>query len=186
LEHGGSIFGTFDCASKTGFSNAYSVGLVVGFLDRTVFVLDMYRDRVELPGLLDMYDQMQSEWAGLIGEYLVEDASNGTALLQMRAATAIHPQHHGGKETRAGYTETHQRQGNIMLSEMGGWHEWLKKEHALFPNGTFADTVDALAQAILHYTIHVQQKPKPANKNDEFGWLEDMMNSDPQLRALMF
>ena len=99
LKQGGRLLASFDCASKEGVSNAYTVCVVVGFLGSNMYVLDMYRERVELPGLTDLYDRMLSEgWAGLVTRVLIEDASNGTALLQVRAGEGINPQKHGGQD----------------------------------------------------------------------------------------
>lgn len=150
---GGQIYASFDAAAKTGAHNAYTVCLIVGFLKGEVYVLGMYRDKVELPGLEDMHDQMLRDWPGLIDEVLIEDASAGTQLLQTRGGTAYRPQEHGGKEVRAGHTKFYQRQMRVLLPVGRAWVKQLVREHSLFPNGTYADIVDALAQAVMHIRI---------------------------------
>ena len=184
LKHGGKVLASFDCASKDGASNAWSVCVVVGFLGSNMYVLDMYRDRVELPGLTALYDRMLEEWSGLVDRVLIEDASNGTALLQIRAGEGINPQKHGGKTVRAGYTESFQKSGRALLYRYGGWEEALKEEHARFPMGSYADIVDALAQAAMIMAIEKSETVVSNDIESKFGWMAQLANMDPQLRAL--
>lgn len=187
IQKGGRVVGSLDCASKSGYSNAFSVAVVVGFLDDAMFVLDVYRDKVTLPGLVDMYETMRSEWGSVLSDVYIEDASNGTALLQLKESDgciAVHPQAHGGKEVRAGHTARYHRRGRAMLSAMRAWAETLVSEHGLFPNGTYADIVDALAQACMLESVAAQKKATTETMSDKFSWLAQFLEMDPQLRDL--
>ena len=182
---GGMIFASFDCAAKKGSKNAYSVCLIVGYLRRELYVLGMYRARVEISGLEEMHDQMLEEWPGLIDEVLIEDASNGTALLQTRGGTAYHPQAHGGKTTRAGHTQAFHRYGRLLLPNGMSWVRQIVREHSLFPNGTYADTVDALAQAAMHVRISEAGVSGVEQVNKRMGWLVDILRTNPAYKGLL-
>lgn len=181
-QQGGTILASFDCAAKTGSKNAFSVCVVVGYLKRELYVLGMYRARVDLPGLEEMHDRMLSEWPGLIDEVLIEDASAGTQLLQTRGGTSYSPQAQGGKTVRAGHTQAFQRHGRLLLPVGRSWVKQLVREHSLFPNGSYADIVDALAQAAMHIRIRDAGTSGVAQVNDRMGWLAELAR-DPTFRG---
>ena len=174
-QEGGIILASFDCASKTGTRNAYSVCVVVGYLKRELYVLELYRDKVELPALEEMHDTMLAEWPGLIDEVLIEDASAGTQLLQTRGGTPYSPQAQGGKTVRAGHTQAFHRSGRLLLPMGRSWIKQLVREHALFPNGTYADIVDALAQAAMHIRIGTSAVATEEDVRKKFAWLEEVL-----------
>lgn len=176
-QEGGTILASFDCASKTGTRNAYSVCIVVGYLKRELYVLGLYRDKVELPALEEMHDQMLSEWPGLIDEVLIEDASAGTQLLQTRGGTAYSPQAQGGKTVRAGHTQAFHKSGRLLLPVGRAWVKQIVREHSLFPNGTYADIVDALAQAAMHIRIGTAAVATEDDVRKKFKWLEEVLGS---------
>lgn len=181
---GGQVYLSFDCAAKKGRTNAFSVALVVGHLKRELYILGMYRKRVELPGLEAMHDQALEEWPGLIDEVLIEDASNGTALLQTRGGTAYHPQAHGGKVTRAGHSKAFQQSGRILVPQGRAWVRVIVREHSLFPNGTYKDTVDALAQVALHVRVGQANYATVKDIEKRLGFLVALVGENPAYKGL--
>lgn len=87
---------------------------------------------------------------------LVEAASNGLALLSRKPVPGmipVKPSEHGGKITRASYTETAARAGEIWLpqSSVAPWVEDWVAQHLAFPMGAHDDHVDAASQVMIEW-----------------------------------
>lgn len=84
---------------------------------------------------------------------LIEDAANGTAILEECAAEVsgmegVTPK--GGSEARAWAMQPSQQAGNWHLLDGAPWLEDWVGEFDAFPNGVFADQVDMASQAWTH------------------------------------
>ena len=183
LKAGGRLDLTADCAAKEGHRNAYTVIHIVGYLRGEIYVFDEYRAKVELPELIDLYETACREWVWVKKRW-IEDASNGTSLIQIKKAEGddveeVSPQEYGGKETRAGYSLTYQRKKKIWLPRGRDWADKLVDEHALFPTGTYKDRVDTISQAAIKYKE--VEATLVGKGGDKLGWLERMLG-DPITR----
>ncbi len=152
------IFISWDTASKTGVSNAYSAAVVLR-RDRStkkIYVLECYRGRLEFPDLLDKVKELNDKYYAIYKtrpENLIEDASSGTSVLQSligsRAinCTAIKP--NGNKIDRFNIITAPIRNGTLLFpAEAGHWWKELTDELLSFPNCTFKDQCDALSQGV--------------------------------------
>ena len=172
---GGFVFSSTDCANKVGLRNAYTVIYVLAYFppdeihpDGAVYVLDRYRGQVEYPGLEAEYLRTRQSWE--TQEDVVEDAQNGTTLLQRWLPVAGHhlvsvsPHMYGGKQTRANHTQRRlgrvgkdglRRDASLFLPnpEKFSWVQEVINEHTYFPQGNLADQVDALSQAVLYVDV---------------------------------
>ena len=85
------IFLSWDTASKTGITNAYSACAVFGVgIDNRVYLLAVERGRLEYPALLkrvaELHTQTQQAHGNCPTTTLIEDVSSGTALIQQLRA----------------------------------------------------------------------------------------------------
>lgn len=176
----GMLITSWDCASKTGSGNAATVGLLLGWWRNDLYVLDMIRERVELPELDALFQGWLSKYP-MVYRHLIEDASNGIPLLQLhrtnRKLVGIKTQGQGDKETRAGYTERLQKRGKILLPHGRPWANIIKKEHAFFPRGSTKDTVDALSQAC-SWLEQQNTRSSEQDMRQRFAWLTSILGRD--------
>jgi len=174
----GRLIASYDCANKEGKRNSFSVCHVMAkfFLSPKVYVLDEYRGKWELPGLVKTFDRVEEEWRPHV--HVIEDAQNGTALLQLKSKSArchsVSPQLFGGKTTRAGYTQRRLEDGTLEIPPPGSrpWVRGLIKEHANFPSGRYKDRVDSIAQGCLYFDVIEQRAGGSASKG--LQWIADL------------
>jgi len=175
LRRRGKIIASYDCANKEGVNNAYSVAHIMGkfMLTPTIYMLDESRGKWELPGLVKFFDRIDRDWSPHM--HVIEDAANGTALLQLKSRThrceSISPQLHGGKIVRAGYSKRRLVDGTLLLPPKGSfpWVEGIIREHALFPSGKTKDRVDATSQGCLYFDVVDQVAGRSAT--DGLAWI---------------
>ena len=147
---GGTLYLSMDCASKDGDNNDFTVASLVLHWNEDLYVIEQHRVKVDMTGLLELYDALHESWGEHIVKVLIEDASNGTALLQLRPGHGMKPQKHGGKETRASYLQPYHARGGLLLPDGRSWTRLCIREFALFPRGAYDDQVDALAQVAVY------------------------------------
>ena len=82
------IFG--DVANKTGTYNDHTVFIAVGYSDSHIYILDMFRDKVEMPMLIVRMQEFYDRWnkypkwkCPKCYQICIEDKANGTGLIQM-------------------------------------------------------------------------------------------------------
>lgn len=174
VRKGGYVLTSWDCANKTGSRNAWSVCVVLGVLGEDRYVLHVGRRRVELDGLLDMFDEAVRVW-GMASAHYVEDAANGGALLTLRpVAEAIKVMGAGmGKTERASFTRAALAKGHLYVPVEAAWLDAFQREHAMFPHGRYADQVDALSQALIETHRRVSEGAFAERVGREFGWLDN-------------
>lgn len=158
------VFISWDTANKTGASNAYSAAVaVVMTYDRHFYLVDIYRDRWDMPSLvktaIDIYNQWKYKTdAGAKVEMLVEDAASGTQLIQYLNTTPdaggypfnvtpIKP--NGDKVSRLIGCSALIENGTLQFpKDEKPWWADFKKELLGFPGTKYKDQVDALTQCI--------------------------------------
>jgi len=167
---------TWDCADKPGKDNAFSVCHTVGRFKLPIGpryrVLGERRGKMELPELIDVAASEIRSWQPWLSTVYIEDAHNGTALIQYLrrmdlggvSIIAVNPrgdkQYPGGsKEDRAQYTLTACEGGLWELPEDqhardaqgNSWAEGIITEHEGFPLATIKDRVDTLSQVSIRW-----------------------------------
>lgn len=179
IEQGGVAFSSWDCASKTKARNAATVGLFLLYLRGDLYVIDCFRDRVELPGLEAMFAEARAKYPR-VRRHLVEEASNGLALIQLhpndRTIVPIIPQGSGSKEERAGYTQRLQNAGRVHLPAGRPFSNQIKREHALFPNANLKDTVDALSQACMWLAQRDGKTTTASQMEEKLAWMRALVD----------
>jgi len=141
---------SWDTASKTHQFADYSVCVTIGLKNKMLYVLDVYRDRLDFPNLkravIEKYRQYKPQ------SLLVEDAGSGIALIQelkehqIYCVKPIKPQ--GDKQTRLFAQQAIFESGRIKFLKEGVWLPECIKELTSFPYAKHDDQVDALTQAM--------------------------------------
>lgn len=192
---GGRVVQAWDCASKAGVSNDWSVCVTARVSPRRVEILDVTRGKFTFP-------QLKRRTLELAEEYrpnflLIEDKASGTPLLQqleeepglrIRATAADASD---SKEVRADSITPIIDRGEVYLPEEAHWKDAFVKELAGFPNRKHDDQVDAFVHLLRHFQSHrprVSVMPFLAEK--ETTWSDvgrfDPGYSDPYDHALDF
>ena len=141
---------SWDTASKTHQFADYSACVTVGLKNKVLYVLDVYRDKLDFPSLkkavIDKYHQYKPH------HLLVEDAASGTALIQelkehqIYSVKAIKPE--GDKQTRLFAQQSIFESGKISFAKDARWLADCAKELTAFPYCKHDDQVDAMTQAL--------------------------------------
>ena len=163
------IITSWDTASKTGSTNAYSACITFGITsDKHIYLLDIYRARLDFPHLADRvkntFDALMKKHHKSRHKIAIEDASSGTQLVQFLPELginkfyidAIHPDE--DKVTRMNGASGYVHHGTVLFPSIHN-HFWddFEKELLLFPNSAFKDQCDAFAQGVLYCTKIIAQ-----------------------------
>jgi predicted phage terminase large subunit-like protein len=106
---------------------------------------------------LEAVKDLSAKWPHALAK-LIEDKANGPAVIQSlqgRIAGLIPVDPSGTKEARAHAVSPQIEAGNVYLPHpsIAPWVADLLAECAAFPNGTYADQVDTLTQALLRLEL---------------------------------
>ena len=145
---GDRIVQSWDTASKAAEANDWSVCSTWLVRDKSAWLLDVYRAKLEFPDLRRRICSNAAEWqASLI---LIEDAGSGIQLIQdLKAETklcirGIQPK--DDKATRLLAVSHLIEGGRVTVPEDASWLAKFQHEVILFPNGKHDDQVDSLSQ----------------------------------------
>lgn len=153
FDRSGEIIQSWDTANKTGVANDYSVCITALVSGRDVFVLNIWRGRLEFPELHKKTIELAREYRP--SEILIEDKASGQQLIQaLRADTstsmprplARSPER--DKFSRAEGVSSMVEAGQLFLPSQAHWLEEFENELLAFPNARFDDQVDALSQLL--------------------------------------
>ena len=147
------IVQSWDCASKDGTLNDYSVCITALIRGRSIFVLDVFRQKLKFPDLVKAAERLAEHHRA--HTILIEDAASGTQLIQ----TLRHANHsnipspiarkpEGDKISRLAGATHRIEAGNLILPEDASWLADFERELLAFPSGRHDDQVDALAQLL--------------------------------------
>lgn len=158
---------SWDTASKTGETNAYSALVVLGVdADKKILILNCYRDRLEFPDLIRKVVQIHLKTKNLYPmakvETLIEEASSGIqAIQQIRAnygelkIVSIKPIQ--DKMSRLAGISSYIENGMCLFPQnKEAWWKDFRDELLTFPASTFKDQCDALSQGIEYATTTKQ------------------------------
>jgi len=147
------LIAVIDPASKTAVTNDFSVLQIWGETATGFYLLHNFRARLEYTALrrtvLEFCESWRPRWV------LVEDSSNGAALIQELQSTtslpikALKPDR--SKEARAESITPLIESGRVYLPQTAPWlNDFLDEVHA-FPRGAHDDQVDCLVYALMHF-----------------------------------
>ena len=157
-----SIVQSWDTASKVGEMNDYSVCTTWLVQDETYYLLDLHRERLDMPSLrrraVELYDRYRPEIV------LIEDRGSGTALVQeLRHTTGIsvlEVEPEGNKVVRAGAQAMRIEGGQVYLPSAAPWLNELQREVLGFPHATHDDQVDSISQFLNYVTEQQRNVPR--------------------------
>jgi predicted phage terminase large subunit-like protein len=142
-----------DPASKVAATNDYTVMQVWGETPTGFYLLHNFRARLEYTVLrrtvLDFCEAWKPRWV------LIEDSSNGSALLQELESTTSLPvkslKPDRGKQARAESVTPLIESGRVYLPQTAPWlNDFLDELHA-FPRGGHDDQVDCVVYALMYF-----------------------------------
>jgi len=141
---------SWDTASKPNQLNDYSVCVTCAVSGDRIFIVDVFRERLELPALMRKVVEHANHYKAEV--VLIEDKGSGIGLLQeLKGArfykgTPIVPI--ADKVSRFNGVTPMIEQGRVYLPERAPWEEAYLRELCAFPKGRFDDQVDATSQLL--------------------------------------
>ena len=196
LERGyGMVIQSWDTAIKTGLANSCSVCITAIVRGMDIYILDIWRSRVEFPELkrkaVELAQQNRPD------TILIEDKASGQQLLQELRAVHEHGvprplgrQPDSDKLTRAAGVTGMVEAGQLHLPEKASWLSDFETELMSFPNGRHDDQVDALSQLMgyarqtytyRHSVGSPPEVPDPYDEEDDDDDYDPYGSDDPWL-----
>ena len=150
LPKGCRIVQSWDCASKKNELADYSVCTTWATSGKLIFLLDVYRKRLDYPELKKaVLDQAKLHGAATI---LVEDAASGIALIQDLKSEGYNKiqavKVKDNKIMRMHAQTAIIEAGRVFLPNEAHWLDDYTHEMMMFPNSKYKDQVDSTAQAL--------------------------------------
>ncbi|HXA69595.1 MAG TPA: phage terminase large subunit [Stellaceae bacterium] len=179
------IMVSWDTASTISESADFSVGTVWGARGLDFYLLDLVRDRFEVPDLRREVMRLAREWGA--DQTVIEDTDIGRAIVQDlrrsgEASVVLRPVRFD-KEARFLAQSARFESGQVHVPESTPWLATWLNELLAFPNGRHDDQVDSTSQALdwLSRRIHPlhaaqeprerpQMRPRPAGYNRPPGF----------------
>jgi len=149
---------SWDTSAGIGRHNDFSVCMTFGRHQRGWDLLDVYRSKLEYPGLRQMVLEQQRRWNAIL--VVIEDAGAGTSLVQELSQEhpgiyKFRPQQN--KEVRLVAQSGKLSDGVVRLPSEAPWLDEFRNELRAFPNGAHDDQVDCLSQ-LLGCADHVERR----------------------------
>jgi predicted phage terminase large subunit-like protein len=148
------VIQSWDTAFKTGTENDYSVCMTLGEAENNIYLLDVWRGRVEFMGLQTVARALAQKWGA--SAITIEDAASGQSLLQVLRSNSPLPvigvRPDGDKTTRAYAVQGWVTSGRVMLPHNAPWLADFLEETSIFPNGAHDDQVDAFVYGLKYLT----------------------------------
>lgn len=158
LPHLEFIIQSWDTAFKTNNSSDYSVCVTIGATKTDLYVIDVWRGKVEFPELKRVAVNLHDKYKP--NEVCVEDKASGQSLVQeLNRGTRIAVkavQVEGDKVARAYASSPMLEAKKVWLPERAPWLNDFCDELAQFPHGANDDQVDAYSQGVTRI-IHKNQ-----------------------------
>jgi predicted phage terminase large subunit-like protein len=161
------IMVSWDTASTISETADYSVGTVWGAKGLDFYLLDIVRDRLEVPELRREVMRLAREWGA--DQTVVEDTDIGRALVQDlrrsgEASVVLRPVRID-KEARFLAQSARFESGQVHVPQAAPWLATWLNELLAFPNGRHDDQVDSTSQALDWLTrrthpLHAAQQPR--------------------------
>ena len=158
-DHNDLLVISIDTAMKGTPSADYSVATVWLACGETIYLIDVWRDRVDYPNLKRAVGRLKDKYPTAV--VLIEDKGSGTSLIQdlrseNKAPIAINPD--GDKITRLAAVSVQFESGAVWFPKSAPWLSSLKAELLGFPNVKHDDQVDSISQALSWLKKHRQNR----------------------------
>ncbi|MEO7826210.1 MAG: phage terminase large subunit, partial [Allosphingosinicella sp.] len=152
-EGGGQIVQSWDTATKEGLLNDWSVCITALVRRQQVFLLDVWRRKVEFPALRKAAIALARDHRASV--ILIEDQASGTQLLQSLrneqprgVPIPIARKPEGDKKSRLAGVSAMIEAGRLLLPVEAPWLGEFRYELLAFPSSRHDDQVDALSQLL--------------------------------------
>jgi len=145
-----TVFQSWDTANKAAELNDYSVCTTWGLKEKKLYLLNVFRRRMEYPELKRTIRDHAAEFHA--GNILIEDKASGTQLIQDLKHEGVHgvtpyvPK--SNKIMRLHFTTSTIENGFVYLPETAAWLAEYLHELTTFPNGKYDDQADSTSQAL--------------------------------------
>ncbi|MDR3531768.1 MAG: phage terminase large subunit [Rhodopila sp.] len=144
------VVASWDTASTLGEASDYSAGTVWGLKGTDIYLLDVIRERLEVPDLRRRIEQVSQRHK--VDATLIEETDIGRALMQeMRRNSPVRPigrRPRFDKEARLLAQAPKFEAGQVLLPREAPWLADYVSELLAFPNGAHDDQVDSTSQAL--------------------------------------
>ncbi len=181
LPSSGRIVQSWDIALKDGVKNDYSVCITSLFDGEKYFILDVFREKLDFPYLIDKIQELKQAFHA--SDIIIEESSVTLHLLQhleKQGLFVIKYRPVGSKIIRANNASLPLRAGKIFLKRDASWLECFKTEIISFPTGRHDDQVDAFTQ-LVGATIYIPSSTSSAigpSKYDTQKQLQYLQNRE--------
>ena len=170
-ESGGIILQSWDTANKVGETNAFSVCITSLYRNGLIYVLDVFRARLEMPDLVRKAVELAQQYRP--DHLIVEDKASGESLLPYLRKDL--PRHlwplpwtpSGDKVARAEGVSPIVENERVFLPTEATWLGDFKIELFGFPKSRYMDQVDALTQMLEWVRGQDAMPPAPVNEGPE-------------------
>ena len=144
---------SWDTAMTSNELADYSACVVLLVRGETVYVLDVYRARLDYPNLKRKVIEIHRRWrhSTLIYALIVENKGSGMSLIQDLRDDGIHAigiTPDGDKIMRMSAQTARIEAGSVLLPKQAPWLDEFRREVLDFPASRHSDQVDALSQAL--------------------------------------
>ncbi|MBA3519251.1 MAG: phage terminase large subunit [Rhizobiales bacterium] len=150
---GDKIIVSWDTAMSASELADYSACVVLQVRGESVYLLDVFRERLDYPALRRRVVEVHRRWRNAANDYalLIENKGSGMSLVQDLKRDAIHAiavDPVGDKVMRMNAQTARIEAGSVFLPRRAGWLEEFRSEILAFPAGRHDDQVDAFSQAL--------------------------------------
>ncbi|MBC2667199.1 phage terminase large subunit [Novosphingobium flavum] len=170
----GTVIQSWDTASKDNPHNDWSVCVTALVRGNDVYILDLFRGRLQLPDLTRTAISLAREHRADV--LLIEDQASGTQLIQnLRhddppgVPSPVGRRPETDKQSRALGVSAMIEAGRVHVPEDAPWLAEFIREVSAFPNGRHDDQVDALSQLLGWVRQHGAWWNSPPAAPEEIG-----------------
>src|SRR6266516_711253 len=151
------IFQSWDTANKDTELSNFSVCTTWGLKDRRLFLLDVYRHKLDFPALKRAVRELAALHRAKI--VLIEDKASGSSLSQELRAEHFSlvqaaPAMDGDKVMRLRAQTAKIEEGFVLFPKQAHWLEAYIRELISFPNSKYDDQVDSTVFALAWVTLN--------------------------------
>jgi predicted phage terminase large subunit-like protein len=146
---------SWDTALSARELSSYSVCVIVQVRGETIFVLDVFRERLEYPDLKRKVIELHRQWRISTNNYalLIENKGSGMSLVQDLKREHIHAiavEPKDDKVIRMNAQTARIEAGSVVLPQRAQWLDEFRQELLAFPASRHSDQIDAFSQALDH------------------------------------
>jgi len=147
------IIQIWDTAFLTKASADWSACLTGGVYKGSFYVLDVFRKRLEFPGLVQEVQDRYAIWRP--NRLYVENKASGISLIQMIRTETTFPIMEAkpgreSKEQRANSVTVYFESGRVLFPEVAPWLDVFEDQLVMFPNVAHDDMMDCMVYGLIY------------------------------------